>query len=393
MPPTTRSTIFRGVLKMLSLCALVLLAALSATGQTENVLYNFPTGSIGCNMQSLIFDGSGNLYGVTYNGGTHGYGSVIELSPNGSGGWNEAVLYSFTGGSDGAYPCTTYPVLDKAGNIYGVATSGGVNGFGVVFELRRVGAKWKQTVLHNFDGTTDGEQPNYGLVFDAAGNLYGTTSLGVAGSLNGTVFELTLSKGKWTEQVIYSPYLVRSGLAIDANGNLYGTADGIVFRLAPDGAGGWTATNIHPLGSHAGTAGTPVLDKAGNLYGVTPNGGPKNAGTVYKLTPKKKGYWASKILYAFEGAKGGDGANPLASIVLDAAGNIYGTTSNGGAFSAGTVFELAAGTYQESVLWSFNGTDGSGPASNLVIDGAGNLYGTTITGGTDNEGVVFEVTP
>jgi uncharacterized repeat protein (TIGR03803 family) len=234
---------------------------------------------------------------------------------------------------------------------------------------------------------------------DPAGNLYGITNNYGAGS----VFELSPSGGGWTEQVIYSTPNNSGGLIMDTKGSLYGVSATTAFELSPNGNGGWNPTVIHTFaggpkdGLNAG--GNLVFDQAGNLYGTTYGGGAKNYGTVYKLSHGKKG-WTEKVLYSFKGGKK-DGSYPLAGIVFDAHGNIYGTTSaGGGKLNDGTVFELvASGTkYQEKVLWSFDGTHGSHPWDSLILDNLGNLYGTAIGGGSSGNcsggcGVVFEVTP
>jgi hypothetical protein len=179
-----------------------------------------------------------------------------------------------------------------------------------------------------------------------------------------------------------------AGLTIDAAGNIFGISanpqNGYseVIKLSPNGNGGWNTTVIYTFTAKGGRApaGTLVLDHAGNLYGTTTSGNAKS-GTVYKLSPGKK-EWKRKILYTFKGS------TPIAGIVFDTAGNIYGTTVNGGTFDYGTVFELAVGegSYNERTLWSFNFTDGYKPFASLILDGTGNLYGTTLN-------TVFEVTP
>jgi uncharacterized repeat protein (TIGR03803 family) len=273
-----------------------------------------------------------------------------------------------------------------------------------VFELSPVRAGWTETVLHSFAGAADGEYPGADLVMDTAGNLYGTTLYGSNGSGggNGVVFEVSPSGRGWTEKVIYDE-AVDAGygwLTLDAAGNIFVVGNSTAFELSPNGSGGWTMTLIHTFGAHkdgSGANGTPVLDQAGNLYGTTESGGAKDHGTVYKLIPGKKGKWTEKILYSFKsGTK--DGSEPYAGIVLDAAGNIYGTTLGGGSYgNSGTGFELVApvgkGSYKEKVLWSFNLNDGFLPYGSLILDVSGNLYGTTYQGGTGGVGVVFEVTP
>jgi hypothetical protein len=403
---------------VLSALLLILSAARPAHAQAETVLYNFcsqPNCADGDSPHyQLASDGAGNFYGTTFEGGQEygvGYGTVFELSPNGSGGWNETVLYTFKGGKDGANPSSGV-IFDSAGNLYGTTYYGGSKGNCVVFELSPVKKGWKETVLYRFSGT-DGANPANGLILDPKGNLYGTTLNIIVGG-DSIVFELSPSEGLWTEQMIYSvnPDVVGlpNGLTMDGDGSIFGTTNFTVFELSPDGSGGWNPTLIHIFadgpkdGAYA--LGTLALDQAGSLYGVTELGGAHGEqfggyGTVYKLTHTKKGR-KERILYSFKGGTK-DGLGPVAGIVFDATGNIYGTTSGGGQFNVGTVFELVArvgkGGYQEKILWSFNETDGSEPFGSLVLDTAGNLYGVTPSGGTsgctDDSGcgVVFEVTP
>jgi uncharacterized repeat protein (TIGR03803 family) len=221
------------------------------------------------------------------------------------------------------------------------------------------------------------------------------------------------SAGGWSARKIFTAGLgvhdfMTADLTMDAAGNIFGASTARVFELSPNGTGGWKSKVIHKFTGGPtdgdGANGTLVFDKAGNLYGTTQVGGSGENGTVYKLSPAKRGKWTEKILYFFEG--GSRGANPSAGVVLDAAGNIYGTTGGGGSIY-GSVFELVAGvstgSYEEKVLWSFNGTDGANPSpyGSLSLDSAGNLYGTTVEGGstegvcggTDGCGVVFKVTP
>jgi len=397
------------VLTLAVLCAMLLVAARPAQAQSETVLYNFCS-QANCtdgtqSAAHLTPDGKGNFYGTTGSGGTFDAGTVFEFSPNGSGGWNETVLYSFCSVGpnceDGGYPGYAPVILDSAGNLYGTGYDGGANGFGVVFELSPGESGWTESVLYSFANGTDGAVPNSGVIMDASGNLYGTTP-GGGTNTNGTVFELSPSGGGWTEQVIYN-YVIPgfAGLTMDA-GNIFGATFEMVYELSPNGSGGWTSTVIHDFAGAPkdgeDTYATPVLDQAGNLYGTTLYGGASNYGAVYKLSPGKKGKWTEKLLYSFKN-NGKDGLVPYAAVVLDAAGNVYGTTTGGGTTGDGTVFELVApvgkGSYKEKILWNFNVTDGYSPEGSLILDGAGNLYGTTIYGGTGGTlaGVVFEVNP
>lgn len=281
----------------------------------------------------------------------------------------------------------------------------------------------KYTTLYNFKGGSNGSYSVAGLVFDAAGNLYGTTFRGGGGCPGdgcGTVFELTPSNGKWKESVLLRLHgmqgiLPTAGLILDAKGNLYGTAsgslrgNGMVFKLTPGANGNWSVTVLHAFaGGKDGQEpwGGLVLDLAGNLYGTTAFGGGYGScngyfqtycGTVFELSPPvtKGGKWKEKILYRFRGRP--DGANPSASLILDTAGNLYSTTAIGGAHGWGTVFKLtqgANGKWTESVLHSFNeSTDGAEPFSSLVFDKVGNLYGTTYSGASSGFGTVFKLAP
>jgi uncharacterized repeat protein (TIGR03803 family) len=390
--------------------AFLFFAARSTQAQTQTVLHNFTGGTDGRYPDAgLTADGKGKFYGTTQGGGDSGNGTVFQLSPNGSGGWNETVIYSFCSApncADGVGPFFSYVTLDSLGNLYGTTCGGGSssNG-GTVWELSPVGPSWKETVLYSFNGFSRGNFcPINGLIMDSAGNLYGTTySDGPA-----SVFKLSPSSGGWTEQVIYSfsgdGGLRYNGLAMDSRGNIFGSTPSTVFELSPNGNGGWTPTVIH---SWLGTTfvlptGNPVLDSAGNLYGVTYQGGAYGTGSVYKLSPKRKGGWAFKSLYSFNGCPHHLGG-PVAGVVLGVSGNLYGTTPLGGSYCGttnqgyGTVFELVApvgsGSYTEKVLWNFSGTDGANPYATLTRDSAGKLYGTTASGGSNGGGVVFEVTP
>ena len=375
-----------------------LIAGSPAQAQTETVLYNFNSTDGDNPTAGLTSDGKGNFYGATPLGGDFGNGTVFELSPNGGGGWNETVLHSFAG-ADGSYAYANV-IFDNLGNLYGTTLGGGVSGRGVVFELSPRGGSWTETVLYSPTKGQVGSYPQTGLIMDPAGNLYGATLR--------DVFELSPSGGDWTARKICSVAAldaIVAGLTIDAAGTIFGNSIATVFELTPNGKGGWLKHVIHKFAGSpndgAVAEGIPVLDQAGNLYGTTYAGGLVGYGTVYEMSPEKHEKWTERILYSFVG--GSSGYSPSGGIVFDAAGNIYGTTNQGGTSSAGTVFELApvgAGSYSEQVLWSFNGTDGEYPYGTMILD-AGNLYGTTYFGGStlqggclgDGCGVVFEVTP
>ncbi len=401
----------------------------ASVGWTEKVLYSFcaqtncPDGA--GPSADLIFDAAGNLYGTT-GGGAYGAGAVFELTPTAGGGWTETVLHSFGNGTDGAYPDGGL-VFDAAGNLYGTTSEGGTYscfggaGCGTVFELTpTAGGGWAEQVLYSFGSGTDGTAPDGGLVFDAAGDLYGATSEGGTYSCFddngcGTVFELTpAAGGSWTEQVLHNfkggtdGYQPAAGLIFDAAGNLYGTTagggiagGGTAFELTLTEDGSWTEQVLHGFGS--GTDGAVpyaalVFDAAGNLYGTTYHGGTNNScvytgcGTVFELT-YSGGAWWHQVLHNF--GSGSDGYWPQANLIVDAAGNLYSTTFQGGTHGEGTVFEVtpeSGGRWTEQVLHSFNGADGYWPWAGLVFDAAGSLYGTTNRGGAYEAGTVFELT-
>jgi uncharacterized repeat protein (TIGR03803 family) len=385
-----------------SMLALTLAAMFSVTqaasAQTFHLVYQFKSGNDGSQpYANVILDRQGNLYGTTTIDGAYSNGTVFKVSPTGK----ETVLHSFTGtGGDGANPIAPL-VRDAAGNLYGTTENGGVfggtcgsYGCGIVFKVSPAG---KETVLHRFTGTGgDGTLPLQGLLLDSTGNLYGTTGFGGAHRF-GTVFKLDPT-GK--ETVLYS-FNVRSdggepfggSLIKDSAGNLYGTAagggsqgSGTVFKL--DATGTLTVLHSFPGNGSDGSSpyGTLVHDAAGDLYGITLSGGTFNGGTVFKLDSTN----TETVLYSFSGT-GGDGTLP-AGVVGDRAGNLYGTTSSGGSSYFGTVFKLD--TYgAETILHSFSGTDGRFPELGLVRDSRGNLYGTAQYGGKYGGGVVFKITP
>jgi uncharacterized repeat protein (TIGR03803 family) len=343
---------------------------------SERVLYMFNGGNDGAGPESgLISDGVAALYGTTEAGGgsgcvLSGCGTVFALQKKSSTDWTENILYSFTGGADGANPVGPL-VWGKDGSLYGTTAYGGNPvcnqlgpGCGTVFQLKPSGTGWSETVIYAFDGM-DGTYPNAGVTLDSAGNIYGTTVGGGNGS--GIVFELTHADGAWSEEIL---------------ANFLGTLG--------DGT----------------PAGGVSLDKAGNVYGVTHFGGNYGAGSVFELSPSS-GVWNYATLYSFTG--GSDGGYPTAGVVLDSKGHLYGTTKLGGnGYSCqgwcGTVFELtpSGSFWNERVLYGFQGgDDGEYPSAPVVLGGDA-LYGTTLNGGDENCtandeapgcGVVYRISP
>lgn len=405
-------------MRELVLISVALLAALLTMpvihAQTLTVLHSFTGGNDGkYPTAGLTMDRAGNFYGTTAYGGASNVGVVFRLSPAGSG-WVLTPLYSFQGPpNDGEIPYSGV-VFGPDGSLYGTTNDGGQYGRGTVYRLRpspaachSVICPWEETVLHSFGSGDDGEFPGYGnLVFDQAGNIYGTTEDGGSGTL-GVVFELTPSNGSWTESVLHSfveenGYYPFSGLIFDSSGNLYGTTSsggtydaGVVYELSPSGSG-WTenvlASNEF---KNADTCSGVVMDGQGNLFGTA--GCFSGGGGVFELTPSN-GSWTFNVLYTFSASSTG----PRDSPTLDAAGNVYGTSSGTGMFNEGEVFKLTpsnGGWIYNSV--SFDGSNGSSPVGSVILDAAGNIYGTTYSGGNGpcnvegitGCGVVWEITP
>ncbi|HXM60692.1 MAG TPA: choice-of-anchor tandem repeat GloVer-containing protein [Terriglobales bacterium] len=390
-------------------------AAQSATHYKYKALYEFCDSS-GCPdipNGDLIFDTAGNLYGTTFEGGDPacglGCGTVFQLSPRADGTWKLATIFKFDG-EDGAYPAAGL-VMDAAGNLYGTTSGDTGLGDGTAFKLSpRKDGIWTITTLVKFTGK-NGSDPEARLILDAAGNLYGTTTAGgnsvCDGSGCGTVFQLApVAKGKWKLTTLFEfngtdgagPY---SALIFDAAGNLYGTAsgggkfgEGTVFKLSPAKGGAWTPTTLFNFNGAdgAGPRGSVVFDAAGNLYGTTVGGGEPGFGTVFKLSPEGNGIWKHTTLVTFDIA---NGSQPTAGLIFDPDGNLYGN-ANDGRFGIGIVFRLSPqgdGKWKETTLLTFNGENGSGPAGGLLLDAAGDLYGSASVEGKRNGGVVFELSP
>ncbi len=360
---------FLGTASAALMIVIAIFTLVSSAGAASKfkTLYAFTGGADGHgSYANLIFDQAGSLYGTTAYGGNlscnsgYGCGVVFKLTPNADGSWTESVLYSFTGGADGSQPGTGL-IFDQAGNLYGTTGLGGNlaycqrRGCGVVFKLApNADGSWSESVLYSFLGSGDGRSPTSGVIFDTAGNLYGTTG-GDSRFKGGNVFKLTPNAdGSWTETIlkIFSGRkgeIPVNGVIFDQKGNLYGTT---YLRLSGDGCG-----------------------------------------VVFELTPKPDGSWAEKVLH--QGSMVTVGCSPQGGLIFDQTGNLYGTTEEGGAYGYGVVYKLSRnskGAWHETVLHTF--ANHEYPQAGLVIDAAGNLYGTTSgENSTTVFGTVFEITP
>lgn len=370
-----------------------------ASAKSFQVIHDFTNGTDGgIPPYTLVLDRKGRLLGTANSGGANGAGIIFRMTHKKSG-WSLTPIYNFgdTEGQPGwgltpfkgrfyanAFyaevmdgPCgsalqvkgsqsvlvhtyvmkqdgcpTGNLVLDRSGNVYGVTQDGGANGWGSIFELSYSGGSWTQTILYSFQGGSDGGAPYSGLIFDKAGNLYGTaTARGSSGCGQGcgTVFELSPSESGWSYNVIYS------------------------FSGSNDG-------------------GQPVagltIDQAGNLYGAAESFGANGGGTVFELS-SSGGAWSFTLLASLSG-----NAGPVAPLTIDAKGTVYGTTYRDGAGGYGSVFKLAqsGGSWINTDLHDFTGgSDGGYPGGGVTVDSKGRLFGTTVLGGADNYGVVWEI--
>jgi hypothetical protein len=433
------------------------LAASSLCAGQETVLHTFVNKADGNSPDGgLTFDTKGNLFGTTGFGGTGEFadGTVFELTPKASGGFTFHTIHQFSQATrDGANPGPAF-ILDATGNLYGVTPNGG-DGCGIVYELSPTKSeKWKENILHKFESNgKDGCNPSGRLVFDQAGDLFGGTYNGGGGLNNlfcangcGTTYKLHLANGKWTETVLHrftgkgtDGWNPSGGLAFDKAGNLWGATAfggagdsatcgdphggvgfcGTVFELTPNANGTWTESTLYSF-VDASTGWNPfsgvILDKAGDLVGTTENGGSALQGTVFKITPKGNGKVEESLIHEFSGEA--DGSFPQTGLTPDAAGNLYGVTLVGGgtAFTCtensgggcGIVYKLTLqsdGTWKETILYSFlGGADGAIPGNDsLALDAKGDIFGSASAGGDFNAGcpgnvpggcgVVFKVRP
>jgi uncharacterized repeat protein (TIGR03803 family) len=408
---------------MLSLLCAGIFAMLPwAQAQTLTVLHNFSGGEDGANPYAgLTMDRAGNLYGTALHGGlqtldcqtTNGCGTVFELARQGAG-FIFRPLYQFQGfpspSGDGANPLGRV-IIGPDGALYGTTEYGGSNvdgcggevpGCGTVFRLspsaticKSSTCNWEETKLYNFKGAPDGEQPLGEIAFDVAGSLYGATYYGGARD-GGTVYELTPAQGSWTQFLLVgfdageNPY---GGVQLDHAGNVYGTAvlEGTAFELVPSGSG-WTLHNLFDfqVGGPFGLVAGLLVGPSGDLYGGTANGNPNPV--LYELSPSNGG-WSYNTLYTLSGP---NCCGLSANLVMDSAGNLYGTTLGNFDGNYGSVFKLTPsdGGWTYTDLHDFTGgSDGGYPYSSVVIDANGNLYGTTSAGGANGDGVVWEITP
>jgi len=418
---TSTSRRFRHIQSVTLTLVTVLGLIAAAPSQTEKVLYSFAPGRGGNGPTgSLAFDSAGNLYGTTLHGGDlracsgHGCGTLFSLSPS-SGGWTESVIHSFTGTGDNALPYSL--VLAADGSLYGPGFV--TNSYGAVLRFsKNANGSWSEKVVFAFPIVSYGVNPT--LTFDSAGNLYGTSEHGMPLNLCytyncGTVFKLyPTANGGWAEDVLYQFQFYPSGdgiwpiseLVSDDAGNLYGATEyggssegvnsygyGAVYEISHT-AGGWVEQILYNFtgGTDGGEpTATLVRDNAGNLYGLASTGGAYGKGAIYKLS-YSSGAWTESVVFSFAG----EYSLPNDPLIIDDAGNLYGTTEYDGVDHWGTVVEFSPVSegLTEKVLHTFTGSsDGGRPRGGLVLDANGNLYGTTYRGGDGDFGVAFEVSP
>lgn len=435
------------------LAAAIILPARAAT-PTLTTLYNFTNlGDGGFPEAGLVLGKSGALFGTTSTG-MSGWGSVFELIPSAGGAtWTEVTIYDFTGGADGGNPVAGL-AMGKNGIMYGTTYSGGANGYGAVFQVApKAGGGWTQKVLYSFAGGTDGENPSAGLTVASNGVLYGTTYGGGSQGL-GTVFETIPSETGWSEKVLYSFLGGADGanpladLVLASNGALYGTTSqggqftvtndpptcttsapctvdawGTAFELTPKGGGIWAESILYTFtgGKDGGSPESGLtMGKSGALFGNAFWGGnatacpegdyPQGCGAVFELTPPagEVTTWTETVLYAFTGHSP-DGSHPYGNLGLSASGELWGTTFSGGTnvdvcfpeayTGCGTIFYIKppaapGGKWSKNNLIAFPGSPGGGAPNGIALAAGGNMYGTTIEGGTaGGYGTVFLMTP
>jgi uncharacterized repeat protein (TIGR03803 family) len=420
-------------LAVITIIVAVVIGAPVVWAQSYSVLHNFTGGADGGVPQvGLTMDAAGNFYGTTYNGGnpacTNGCGVVFRLTHAGSG-WVLNPMYAFAGGADGANPHSRVTIAAD-GTLYGATYNGGGTGCsgggcGTIFHLtpprtapRTALYRWDETVIYRFTGGSDGANPQGDLTLDAQGNLYGTALLGGSSSCPyggcGAVYELAQSGSTWTQSVLYSPqydgpFAPMGGVVFDHSGNLYGVFQfgpgsyngGAVYELSPSGSG-WTEQNLYVFTcgqDGCEPVGGLIFDSSGKLWGTTASGGdPTQAnGTAFELW-YVNGRWNFDAFYIFPG---GPYFGPSDKLMIDSAGNLYGT-SVGSWSGRGTVYELSDsnGSWTETYPHNFSGSDGAAPMSIVTADRNGNFYGTASQGGSSGSGcggsgcgVIWKITP
>lgn len=375
------------------------LTPIKTGGWTETTIYSFTGGADGSNpVAGLTLGASSVMYGTTYSGGAYGYGTVYQVAPSGGGVWTQKVLYSFKGGTDGAYPSASL-ALSSAGVLYGTTYGGGgTGGFGTVFQLGPGGGGvWTEKVLYAFKGGTDGANPLASVVIGSSGQLIGTTSQGGSVTITNQPPTCTTST-----PCVYQNW-------------------GTVFQLTPKGGGVWSESLLYTFlgGADGGSPESPViLGPSGVLYGNTFWGGtptacavssyPQGCGVVYQLAAPTGGGvpWVETVLHTFTGSSP-DGAHPYGNMGLNVSGVLFGTTFAGGInedicfanayVGCGTIFSVKppaspGGAWTKSNLTVFPGSPGGGSPNGLLLSTNGVMYGTTILGGaTGGYGTVFQL--
>ena len=446
---------FRGTTFWQMPIMLLLFVASSWAASSETALYAFLGGSADGMVPEagLVFDSHGNAYGTTFYGGggtcLSGCGIVFELTPTDAGEWTETIIHHFNPNIGDSGRVVSRLTFDTQGNLYGVGSADG----SYIFKLSppKNGGEWKETIIHQFGSACLSESAAGGcnalgyLLFDSAGNLYGTTTAGGGPKGCGTVYKLApQSNGSWKESVLHvfqqgvshcagkstDGQYPADGLIMDNSGNLYGTtfyggADdtGTVFKLAPTTSGPWKETILYTflIIKDPDAGGNPyagvVMDSAGNLYGTAMSGGNDQgaSGLVFELSPTTEGEWKEAVIHNFPTPRYVDGEEPYTGVLLESAGNLYGATYVGGGEQeadcpdfdgCGTVYKLTpsgGGTWSQTILYAFqNSTDGGQLYDDVLsMDAEGNLYGAAFTGGDatcDNGlllggcGVAFKVT-
>ena len=405
--------------------AFILLSSPATCAQSLSVIYNFQNAPDGANpVAGVTFDSHGKLYGTTQRGGTDLNGTLFQLVPGSGGNWTEQVISDFEFTDNGGTPIA--PVaLDGVGNIYGTFACTfdcfGNHGGGIFEGVHSSGGNWTMLNLADYwAGVSNGECMDgaCGVAFDPVGRLYATTSQYQSqyGNNGAALYLGRRSISGWYTILLYNFRGGNDGVgpsiwfSFGANDAIYSTTSsggasnaGTVFQLQNRGGVQWSETQLYAFRGGSDGAfpyGGVIFDSAGNLYGTTSGGG-AGYGTVFKLTHNSNGTWTESVLYPFQG--GSDAAHPTGPLTFDAAGNLYGVAA-GGAYGHGAIFKLvpSGGQWTESVAYSFTGgLDGDGPSGGAIFDSAGNLYGTTVHGGeyptcSDSPycgGVVYKFTP